>query len=224
MPAPDATGLPEQPGEPRLPEVTDRLWPDPELDPEYPDIDSVELAGHTVALHEARTLSILRCRLTDCSFEVDESVPLEIQDSVLTGIDLTGRRITNLLRVRLERCRLGGADLGDAQVRDVVMSECVLDLSAWRNAQLERIAVVGGRLDGMDLSGALMHDVTISEVSLSEVTWEQVRAERVDLTAADVSPIQDVVPLRGCTISPSQAVLLAARAARALGMHVRADE
>lgn len=224
MPAPDAAGRPGQPHAPLLPEAADHPWPDPDLDPEYPDLDSIELTGHTIELPSARTLSILRCQLTDCDLEVEDSVPVDIQDSVLTGVDLTGRRITNLLRVRLERCRLGGSDLSEAEVRDVVISDCVLDLSAWRSARVERTRVVGGRVDGMDLSGAELHEVTISGVSLNDVTWDRVRAERVDLTAADLSAIRDVRGLRGCTISPSQAVLLAARSAQALGIRVRADE
>lgn len=197
---------------------------DPDVDPQYPDVDAAHLSEQELALPEARALSILRCRLADCTLEVDASAPVEIQDSVLTGIDLTGRRITNLTRVRLERCRLGGADLGDATVRDVVFHDCILDLSAWRGAQLLRVTVTGGRVDGTDLSGARLSDVALSEVVLTDLTLDRIRAERVDLTGADLTPVRDVASLGGCTISSAQAVLLAVRSANALGLRVCAQD
>ena len=215
---------PVDPAAPRAPRITATgPWSEDELDPQYPDIDGVELAAGSIRLPEARMLSILRSRLSDCELEVDPSVPIEVQDCELTGVDLTGHRITGLHRVRLERCRLGGADLGDARVRDVELRDCVLDLSVWRAARLERVALLGGRVDGMELDGAQLGDVTVADVRLAEVSLDGVRAERVDLTGADVSEVRDVVALRGCTISIAQTVALAARSARALGVQVRAE-
>lgn len=81
-----ATG-PDRPAEPRAPRLPDASspCPDPELDQDYPDIDSVEIEDQTIALPEARTVSVLRSRLTDCEVVVDDDVPVEVHDSVLTG-------------------------------------------------------------------------------------------------------------------------------------------
>ncbi len=198
-------------------------WPDADLDPEYPDLDGIALRDETVALPDARTLALLRCELTDVVLDVDPEVPIEVHDSVVAGVDLTGRRIEGITRSRLERCRLGGVDLGDASVRDVTFHDCVLDLSAWRGATVERVVVAGGRFDGVDLSGARLTDVVLGDVSLTDVVLDRVRFERVDLTATDLTAVRDVASLRGCTISATQASVLAARLAAGLGLHVRAD-
>lgn len=217
---------PDEPTPPARPRVPASLRPDvsaDELDPEYPDLDGIDLAGQALTLPEARTLSILRSRLVDCRLDLDPSVAIQVQDSVLVGTDLTGRRIDSLHRVRLERCRLSGADLGEARVRDVTLHDCALDLSSWFGAEVDRLVITGGRVQGLDLSGARLHDVRVADVALDEVVLDRVRAERVDLTDADVAPIASVAALRGCTISPAQAVALAARSARALGIHVRSE-
>lgn len=218
---PDAPAPPAEPNAAQAPAAT--AWPDPDLDPEFPDIDGLIASDQTLSVPEARTLSILRCRLTDCELEVDLEVPVEVHDSVLTGVDLTGRRLTSLTRVRLERCRLGGVDLGDATIRDVTFHDCVLDLAAWRGSAVERVAVRGGRFDDVDLSGARLTDVVVADVALVDVTLDRMRAERVDLTAADLSTVSDVTQLRGCTISPSQAMALAARLAAGLGVRIRPE-
>ena len=213
---PDQSAPPRQPG---LPARGRTSLPD-DLDPEYLDLEDLDLTGAELDLPEARSLTIARSRLAGCRLDVDPDVPVEVVDSVLTDVDLTGRRVEGLDRVRLERCRLGGADLGDARVRDAVFQDCVLDLSSWLGARLERVAVDGGRIDGVDLGGASLTDVAIADVVLADVRLEGVRAERVDLTGADVSPVLDPSTLRGCTISPQQAVALAVRSARALGVQV----
>lgn len=218
---PDAPAPPAEPGAAQAPAPAG--WPDPDLDPEFPDIDGVVISEQTLSMPEARTVSILRCRLTDCELDVDLEVPVEVHDSVLTGVDLTGRRLTSLTKVRLERCRLGGVDLGDATIRDVAFHDCVLDLAAWRGATVERVAIRGGRLDGLDLSGAGLTDLVVADAALVDVTLDRVRAERVDLADADLSAVSDVTQLRGCTISPSQAMALAARLAAGLGVRIRPE-
>lgn len=224
MPAADESGSPAPPIGPSPPPATPRPWPDPDLDPEYPDVDGLVSTGETISAPDARTLSLLRCHLTDCELAVDPEVPVEVHDSVLVGVDLTARRLTSLTRVRLERCRLGGVDLGDATVRDVTLHDCALDLSAWRGASVERLAISGGRFDGIDLGGARLTDVVIGDVALTDVTLDRIRAERVDLTGADLSAVRDVAQLRGCTISPGQAIALATRLATGLGVRVRPDQ
>ncbi len=208
--APRPPDLPGSPG----------AWDPEAVDPQYPDVDGVGAQGTTITLPDARTLSLLRTRLEDCELDLPDDTPIDAQDAVLVGVDLTGRRFEGLRRVRLERCRLGGADLGDAPVRDVVLVDCILDLASARQAQLERVVVGPGRIEGLDLTRARLTDVAFVDVELGTVALDGVRCERVDLTRADLSAVADLASLRGCTVSAVQAVGLAERLARAVGLTV----
>jgi len=89
-----------------------------------------------------------------------------------------------------------------------------------RCQHLQRVAVAGGRIDGLDATGADLRDVSLSGVSLAGVILDGARCERVDLTGADITPVHDVADLSGTTISAAQAVTLADRLARGLGIAV----
>lgn len=191
-----------------------------DVDPEFPDIDGVDATGLTVAYPEARSLGVLRCRLTSCVIEVPDEAPLDSQDSELADLDLTGRRIEGLHRVVLRRCRLGGADFGDARLRDVTFEGCVLDLASLRGSTLEGVVVRDCRADEVDFSGARLVDVTLRDLALGPVTLGGARLERVDLTGADLSGVTDMSSLRGAIIADAQAMALARRLAHAAGLHV----
>ncbi|MGK2929135.1 MAG: pentapeptide repeat-containing protein [Acidimicrobiales bacterium] len=192
---------------------------DPDIDPDFPDVVDVDLHGVALEFPAARTITVLRSTLTECHVGADTNAALDAADTAFVDCDLTGRTVESLTRVTLVRCRLGGADFGDARLRDVRFDGCVLDLASLRGAQLERVDLRGGRVDGLDLSGARLLDVTM-EVSLAEVTLDGCRIQRVDLTNADLSAVTDVTALRGATISETQALSLSARLARAAGLVV----
>lgn len=193
---------------------------DPDIDPDFPDVVDSDLDGVELDFPDARTVTVVRSTLTECEIAASTVAALDAADTTFIDCDLTGRTIESLTRVAFVRCRLGGADLGDARLRDVHFDGCVLDLASLRGAQLERVEVHGGRLDGLDLSGARLVDVSIDS-SLAEVTLDGCRFERVDLTAADLSSVADLTAIRGATINESQAVALSIRLARAAGLRVR---
>lgn len=173
-----------------------------------------------MSLPGARTLSVLRSCLRRCQLELSGETTLDAQDSRFVDMDITGRRIDGLVRVRFEGCRLGGIDLGDARLRDVSFVDCVLDLASLRKATLERVVIEGGRIEGLDLTGAHLQHVAVTGTSLTGVSLDRVRCEHVDLTGADLSGVVEVASLAGCTIDEPQSIALAARFARAAGVEV----
>ena len=66
--------------------------------------------------------------------------------------------------------------------------------------------------------------MVITGVALEGVALDGVRCERVDLTRADLSPVARLADLAGATISAVQAMALAVRSARGLGLVVRVDD
>lgn len=220
MPPPTAPDPAAEPLPPVLPEWLREDLALDDLDELYPDVDGVALDGATIALPQARTIDLLRSRIRSCVLELPPECPVEARDSVLEGLDLTGRRLTGLVRTHLLRCRLSGADLSEATLENVTFEDCALDLASWRLARVRRVVVRGGRADGLDATAAQLSDLTIAGVALTGVVLERARCERVDLTDADLSGVEAVASLAGTTISAVQAVALAARLARGLGIHV----
>lgn len=194
-----------------------------DLDPDFPDIDGVVLDGRSVSLADARTLTVLRSRLSSCDLDVPAETTLDAQDAAFADMDLTGRRIDGMNRVVFTRCRLGGVDCSDSELRDVVFDDCVLELASLRLARLERVRIDGGRITEVDLSGARLKDVTFTGVDLGDVTWAGARLDGVDITGADVTALRDVSALRGALINEVQAISLARRLAQALGLGVVDD-
>lgn len=207
---------------PKPPHLPGRLAVDldPDIDPEYPDLEAAELTDVELSFPEARTLTLLRARLSACRIASDTDASLDVVDSVLVDLDLTGRTIDALTRVELVRCRLGGADFGDAELTDIRLDGCVLDLASMRGARLERAVISGGRVDGLDLTRAQLTDTSFAEVALGDVSLDGSRMERVDVTAAQLDGVVDMSTLRGATLSESQAVALSLRLAEAAGIAV----
>lgn len=190
-----------------------------DLDPQFPDLDGVAVDGGTLSYPGARTLTVLRSRIVASTLTVGEAT-IDAQDAVFTDVDLQGRRFEGLQRVVFERCRLTGADFGEARLRDVEFRDCALSLSSLRAATVERAVISGGTFDDVDASGARLTDVTIDQVRLSELGLGNARLERVDVSGADLSGVADLRELRGAIVSPTQATALAVRLARVAGIHV----
>lgn len=210
---------PKSPKEPRPP--ADGVEFDVEaLDPEYPDIEDVTLVDVEVDLPAARTCSLRRVRMTGGRLVITRDQPLDLCDVTLVAVDLAGVRIEGVTRAHLIRCRLTGADLAEATIRDVRFEDCAVDLAGARAARLERVVIADGRVDGLDLTAAEAEDLVIAGVAVRDVVLTGWRARRTDLTRADIAGVPDLTDLRGCTLSSTQAVTLALRSARALGIEV----
>lgn len=211
------------PSAPRLAPTAAAELPD-DLDERFPDLDGVDLHGQHLAFAEARTVTFLRSRLTTCALDLAEDAVLDAQDAELVDLDLTGRRIEGLRRVSLVGCRLGGADFGDARIRDVTFEECVLDLASMRSAHLDGVAFLDSRIDELDLSRAELTDVTIRSAPMAGVALDGARLTRVDLTGADLAGVVEVASLRGAVISEVQTVALARRFAQLAGVRVASTD
>ena len=221
MPQTTARGsAPAEPAPAHPPRLAASPASDPgDLDPQFPDLDGVALDGAELRYPEARTLTVLRSRVVACSLAIGEAT-VDAQDAVFTDVDLSGRRFDGLQRVVFERCRMTGADFGDARLRDVEFRDCALSLASLRSATVERAVISGGSFDEVDASGARMTDVTVEGVRLSELGLGNTRLERVDVTGADLTGLADLRELGGAIISPTQAIALAVRLARVAGIHV----
>ena len=127
-------------------------------------------------------------------------------------------------RVELRRCRLTGADLAEATLRDVTFDECRIDLVGLRHATLERVVFRDCRMSECDLYGATLKDVLFERCDLREATLTGARLERVDLRACELDGLRGAEALRGARLPWNDVLQNAALFASVLGIDTLVDD
>jgi uncharacterized protein YjbI with pentapeptide repeats len=125
-----------------------------------------------------------------------------------------------LLRVALQQCRLTGADLAEATLRDITFDECRIDLTGFRHARLERVVFRDCRMGECDFYGASLKDVLFERCELREATFSGVSIQRVELSRCDLAGARGAESLRGARMSWNDVVENAAVFATALGIEI----
>jgi uncharacterized protein YjbI with pentapeptide repeats len=145
---------------------------------------------------------------------------IEIRDSVLTDVDLSGIRVESISRARLEGCKLTGADISGSPVRDTELVRCVLSMVNFRQSSLDRVVFRECLLDDVDFYGAGLVDVDMTGSVLTDVNVDAARFERVDLHEAGQLGLRGVGRLTGCRIGERQIYELAPALAVASGVDI----
>lgn len=174
--------------------------------------------------------------------DLDEIAELLIEDSAVTGIDLTSlhRATLDVVRSSVERCDLSrltfrsirasrvieskfvGSELSGALLTDVVFERCTFRYANLRMAQLRRVRFDACQLVELDAFDASMEDVDFEDSTLTEVNIDRLHATRVDLRHASTIDLVGLGDLRGLLVAEEQLPALAFRLATALGLGVEA--
>ncbi len=163
----------------------------------------------------------------DLDVDVDDepAAPVELAD--LVDVVAADRDWSNLrpgrigaLRAELRRCRLTGAELAEATLRDVTFDECRVDLVGLRHARLERVVFRECRMGECDFYGASLVDVLFEGCELREATFSGCTIERVELRGCDLAGLRGADALRGARLPWSDVVENAALFATALGVEI----
>jgi len=156
----------------------------------------------------------------------DEAPPPEalddLVDAVVEGRDLANVRLPrlSLLRVELRRCRMTGAELAEASLKDVVFDECRLDLAGLRYSRLERVVFRDCRLEECDLYGTALKDVLFERCALREATLSGATSERLELRGCDLAGLRGAEALSGARMPWEDVLENAALFAAALGVEI----
>lgn len=150
------------------------------------------------------------------------SKPGDLVDAFVTDLDWANERLRgwSALRAELRRCRLTGAELAEATIRDVVFDECRLDLVGLRHARLERVAFRDCRLSECDFYGASLQDVLFERCELGEATFSACTLQRVELRGCDLRGLRGAEALRGARMLWNDVVENAPLFAAVLGIEV----
>jgi hypothetical protein len=143
-------------------------------------------------------------------------------DVVATDLDWAGRHAVRFSaqRVELLRCRLTGAELAEATLRDVTFDECRLDLVGLRHAKLERVVFRDCRMSECDLYGASLKDVLFERCELREATVSAASLQRVELRGCDLSGLRGAEALRSARMPWADVLENAALFATVLGIEI----
>jgi uncharacterized protein YjbI with pentapeptide repeats len=207
-------------------EDLDRLLPDLD-DAPGPQLtgagtaDGLRFAGLELT-GDATGARFLECRLEDCSVE---GVPFD--RARLTTCRLTGLRATawslvdaRLLDVVAVGGRFGALTAHGAELTRVLLQDVVVDYLDLRDATLVDVVLAGCTVRELDLGGADLRDVRLTGSTIGSLVLDGSRSRSVDLRGADVTRVDGVAGLRGCTIDGVQLTGWAAGMAAELGIRV----
>jgi uncharacterized protein YjbI with pentapeptide repeats len=146
----------------------------------------------------------------------------DVVDAVAIDQDWANERARgwSALRVELRRCRLTGAELAEATLKDVVFEECRVDLAGLRHASLERVVFRDCRMGECDFYGSGLKDVLFERCELREATFSTCTLERVELRGCDLAAVRGVEAMRGARMTWNDVIENAALFASAAGIEV----
>jgi uncharacterized protein YjbI with pentapeptide repeats len=149
----------------------------------------------------------------------------DLTDAIVKGAEWANERAIRLSaeRVTFELCRLTGAELAEATLRDVTFADCRLDLAGLRHARLERVVFRDCRMAECELQGATLKDVLFERCELREATISGARLERVELVGCDLAGLRGVEALRGARMHWNDVLATAPLFASALGIEILDD-
>jgi uncharacterized protein YjbI with pentapeptide repeats len=209
---------------------------------EEPDLPSDLETVQPCELVTGTTLEAVRVEeLTAASAVYDATV----KESVLAGVDLSGRRLggfravdvrfescdlagtvlegASLTRVSFVRCRMTGTVLSGAQLQDVQLLDCSANMLALRMAQASRVLLTGSSLREADLYEAVLESTRIEHCDLSSADVSGVTAPGLDLRGSTLDALVGLSSLRGAVISTEQLFGIAHALAGELGLVVSDD-
>jgi uncharacterized protein YjbI with pentapeptide repeats len=150
----------------------------------------------------------------------------DLVDTVVSDADWAGERGLGLSlgRVELRRCRLTGAELGEATLADVSFDECRLDVTGLRHARLDRVVFRDCRMTECDFHGAALTDVLFERCDLRGANVASARLVRVELRACDLTGLHGAEALRGVRLPWNDVLENAVLFASLAGVEILVDD
>lgn len=137
----------------------------------------------------------------------------EFTDVLFDNCDLSNMDLTEAIfhRVTFRSCKLLGIDLSEATLRNVQFEQCYADYAVLRfadikNVRLEKSSFAKADFFKMSLSHTYFYDTNLDQAQFSQTKLAGIDLSRCQFDALGAT-LED---LRGCIISPEQAVVFAA--------------
>lgn len=167
----------------------------------------------------------------------------DFSECELVGVDLheTGLRAARFVETRIERLdtpvlsaarstwrdvhlvssRIGAAELYDADLQSMRLSDCKLSYVNLRAATVRDVELSHCTIDELDLAEVRAERVAFHDCSVRELHLDRAQLRHVDLRGLEISgAVSGVDAMRGAVISAEQAVTLSATFTQHLGITV----
>ena len=172
-----------------------------------------------------------RVQLTDVAAPELAMPSLRFEESRLERVDLSAGRLAHLslADVELEGCNLANADVraGSAWrariVRDVVFSDCRIDLSSFAATRLEQVVFERCLLMQADFQEANLRAVRFVDCDLTEADLVDARFDRCELRGCTIDGIRGAERLSGVAMPWEDIVASVGTFAAAVGVTVLDD-
>jgi uncharacterized protein YjbI with pentapeptide repeats len=183
-------------------------------------LTSVRLVGTDASGLRAPNMSIEEAVLEKASLLEARLEKLGLMDVELKACDLSAARCSesSFMRVRIVGGRMTGVDLNQGTLTDVVFEDCKLDMANFRAAKLTRVRFVDCSLVEADFQMAELTDVEFQNCHLEKVEFHQCKLKNVDARTSQLLDIRGWQSLKGLTIDPIQATVIAPQLAAAMGL------
>ena len=161
---------------------------------------ALELVG------DATGARLLECALDGCDLGVVGFDRARLSTCLLTDVRATTWSLVDatLLDVVVEGGRFGAATAHGSALTRVRWAGLKVDYVDLRNATLVDVTLAGCTLGELDLAGADLRDLRLVDCTVGSLVLEGARCRSVDLRGGDVTRLDGVAGLRGCTINGQQ--------------------
>lgn len=214
---------------PRLP--TELAEAEPTRDDLVDDavLSRLALTGVDWRERSARIVDLEESRLTGVALTGSRLDKLTVSDSTLQRCDLANVQLSHgsMTRVSVSDSRLTGMTAAGAIWRHVRLADCLADLSAFRFASFTRVEFVDCRLRGADFESAELNNTIFRRCDLTAAEFSQAKTRGTTFVDCTWDGIRGVTSLAGSTIatsSPLDLLSLTAILAGALGIKLADTE
>ena len=171
---------------------------------------------------DATGARFLECALADCDLTGVGFDRARLATCLLTDVRATTWSLVDatLLDVVVDGGRFGAVTAHGSGLTRVRLADLKVDYVGLRNAGLVDVTLAGCTVGELDLAGADLRDLRLLDCRIGSLVLDGARCRSVDLRGAEVTRLDGVAGLRGCTIGRAQLLGWAPDLAAELGISV----
>lgn len=126
----------------------------------------------------------------------------------LSNCELLG---ASLHQVEFRQCKLTGTNFAESYLRDCRFVDCLADYSSFSNTNLKSVAFNDCRLNETDFYDLTWKALEITHCELTRSNWLHTPLNKLNLSSCDFESLSiSSEQLRGLTVNPAQALIIAA--------------
>jgi uncharacterized protein YjbI with pentapeptide repeats len=136
----------------------------------------------------------------------------DVTDTVFDNCDLSNTRFEEgiIHRVHFKDCKLLGLDLSQANLKNVTFENCILNISSFIDAKLKQVLFEKSTLHTANFYDCRLEKATFDQCDLNDIDFTVTSLNGIDISTSFFERIRvEAENLRGCIVSPQQAVSFA---------------